>query len=512
MVRKTNRGFDANGKPIEQYEHKDKTRLNNPPVGLVDAHNDNGGQKKRTYQYDPHLDPQLQWAGKAEHTSFEIPAVSLHVHERIDPRRIIETVKKEKTGPEQMSLFEIDKKPLREAIEFYKHKENWSNRLIAGDSLLVMNSLLEKEGMAGKVQMVYFDPPYGIKYGSNFQPFVNKRDVKDGKDEDLTAEPEMIKAFRDTWELGIHSYLTYLRDRLLLARELLSESGSLFVQISDENLHLVRNLLDEVFGKENFCSQIAFQKTGSIASKGLGTTVDYIVWYAKSKELYRYHQLFLPRKKGDTSLDRYDYVENGKGELIKIPAKAIRGEMEIPEGRRCRLTTLLSDGASSNPIPFFFNGRDFPLRHGKHWKTDPQTGGQRLILAGRIVQTGETVWYKRYVDDFPVLPLSDTWESSQIGTELLYVVQTAVLPIQRCVLMTTDPGDLVLDITCGSGTTAYVAENWGRRWVTCDTSRVAITLAKQRLMTASFNYYELAHPDEGVGSGFKYKTSSVRLK
>jgi adenine-specific DNA-methyltransferase len=227
-------------KPIEQYEHKDKHRLNNPPVGLVDAHTDNGGLKKKTYQYDPHLDPQLVWAGKAEHTSFEVPTVSLHVHERIDPRRIIETVRKGEEAPKQMSLFEAERKPLREAIEFYKHKENWTNRLIAGDSLLVMNSLLEKEGMGGKVQMIYFDPPYGIKYGSNFQPFVNKRDVKDGKDEDLTAEPEMIKAFRDTWELGIHSYLTYLRDRLLLAKELLHEAEAFLCRSAMKNVHQVR--------------------------------------------------------------------------------------------------------------------------------------------------------------------------------------------------------------------------------------------------------------------------------
>lgn len=209
-------------KTIEQYEHKDKQRVNNPPVGLVDAHTDNGGLKKKTYQYDPHLDPQLQWAGKAEHTAFDVPTVSLHVHERIDPRRIIETVKREEEASGQVSLFETEKKPLREAIEFYKHKENWTNRLVAGDSLLVMNSLLEKESMGGKVQMVYFDPPYGIKYGSNFQPFTNKRDVKDGKDEDLTAEPEMIKAFRDTWELGIHSYLTYMRDQLATCQRIVT--------------------------------------------------------------------------------------------------------------------------------------------------------------------------------------------------------------------------------------------------------------------------------------------------
>jgi len=294
-------------KPIEQYQHKDKQRLNNPPVGLVDAHTDNGGVKKKKYQYDPHLDPQLVWAGKAEHTSFEVPIVSLHVHERIDPRRIIETVRKKEEEQIQLSLFEEQKKPLREAIEFYKHKENWTNRLIAGDSLLVMNSLLEKEDMGGKVQMIYFDPPYGIKYGSNFQPFVNKRDVKDGKDEDLTAEPEMIKAFRDTWELGIHSYLTYLRDRLLLARELLHESGSIFVQISDENVHRVRCIMDEVFGIENFVSLISFRKAPGSTSKYLPTTSDYLICYAKDKIKFKYRQLYLDKKIGGDS--RYSWIE-----------------------------------------------------------------------------------------------------------------------------------------------------------------------------------------------------------
>ena len=236
-------------KSISAYKHTDKERLNNPPVGLVSESTDSEyGQNKKKYSYDAHLDPQLQWAGKTERTSFEVPTVSLHVHERIDPKSIIDAVKEPAEEDEQLSLFEQDEKPLREAVEFYKHKEGWANRLIAGDSLLVMNSLLEKEGMAGKVQMVYFDPPYGIKYGSNFQPFTNKRDVKDGKDEDLTQEPEMIKAFRDTWELGIHSYLTHLRDRVLLAKELLNESGSIFVQISAENIHHIREILDEVFG------------------------------------------------------------------------------------------------------------------------------------------------------------------------------------------------------------------------------------------------------------------------
>ncbi len=260
---------DANGRPIESYAHTDKERLNNPPIGLVTPDTDPDAGPK-TYQYDPHLDPQLVWAGKAEHTSFEVPTVSLHVHERIDPRTIVEAVRRapDPDAAVQLSLFEtaIENPPIRDAIDFYRHPHGWSNRLVAGDSLLVMNSLLEKEGMAGKVQMVYIDPPYGIKYGSNFQPFVNKRDVKDGKDEDLTAEPEQIRAFRDTWELGIHSYLTYLRDRLLLARELLTESGSVFVQISDENVHHVRELMDEVFGVRNFVALITFQKTASAAA------------------------------------------------------------------------------------------------------------------------------------------------------------------------------------------------------------------------------------------------------
>jgi adenine-specific DNA-methyltransferase len=492
-------------KQIEQYEHDKAERANIPHVGLVTPASDPDTGAKKKYEYDPHLDPQLQWAGKAEHTSFEVPTVSLHVHERIDPKTIIETVKKDHDDGGQMSMFS-EKKPLREAIDFYKHKEGWTNRLIAGDSLLVMNSLLEKEGMAGKVQMVYFDPPYGIKYGSNFQPFVNKRSVKDGKDDDLTAEPEMIKAFRDTWELGIHSYLTYLRDRLLLSFDLLHESGSVFVQISDENVHLVRNLLDEIFGPQNFCSLITFQKTGSIASKGLGTTVDYIVWYAKDKQNMKYNQLFLPRKQGHPSLDRYNYIEKSDGEEIKLNTKQIRSEEPMPEGKRFGYTPLVSDGASKEPKTFHFNGEEFHAGANKHWKTNPETGGVNLVKAGRIAKVGNQLWYKRYVDDFPAIPLNDRWESIQIGKSLDYVVQTAELVIQRCLLMVTDPGDLVFDPTCGSGTTAYVSENFGRRWITTDTSRVAISIAKKRLMTDKFDFFKLAHPKEGVDSGFIYKS------
>ncbi|MBI4745222.1 MAG: site-specific DNA-methyltransferase, partial [Deltaproteobacteria bacterium] len=513
-------------KPIEQYEHKDKQRLNNPPVGLVDAHTDNGGYKKKIYQYDAHLDPQLQWAGKAEHTSFEVPTVSLHVHERIDPRRIIETVKQSpliplykggaeggglKGGSEaggfQMSLFETQKKPLREAIEFYKHKENWTNRMVAGDSLLVMNSLLEKEGMGGKVQMMYFDPPYGIKYGSNFQPFVNKRDVKDGKDEDLTAEPEMIKAFRDTWELGIHSYLTYLRDRLLLARDLLHESGSVFVQISDENVHLVRNLMDEVFGVENFCGQIAFIKTAALSGSLLSSNYDYLLWFSKDISKVKYRQLFLPKKER-TELGTFSWIELEDGSSRKLSLAEMRGEIPLPKGKRFRASDISGQGETANgSFPFEFEGTIYYPSKGRHWSTSKE-GMEAVRNKNRIISQGNTLAYKRYEDDFPVMPLVNVWDDTIIGTFTLktYVVQTGELSVQRCLLMTTDPGDLVLDITCGSGTTASVAENWGRRWITCDTSRVAVTLAKQRLMTAVFDYYELAHPHEGVGSGFKYKT------
>ena len=324
-------------KDIEQYEHTDKQRPNNPPVGLVTPSSDPVEGKKQ-YAYDPHIDPSLQWAGKAEHTSFDVPTVSLHVHERIDPRTIIEAVRKRPEKPQdiQLGLFAsaVENPPLREAIDFYKHPHAWSNRLIAGDSLLVMNSLLEKEGMAGKVQMVYIDPPYGIKYGSNFQPFVNKRDVKDGKDEDLTQEPEMIRAFRDTWELGIHSYLTYLRDRLLLARELLTESGSCFVQISDENVHHIRELMDEVFGPNNFLAQIAFAKTSGYATNFITGVCDYILWYGKDHKKTKYHQLYSEKIAGEAGAAKYNRIMLSDGSTRTLLPDERSGEFTIPKGAK----------------------------------------------------------------------------------------------------------------------------------------------------------------------------------
>lgn len=501
-------------KPIEQYEHKDKQRVNNPPVGLVDAHTDNGGYKKKTYQYDPHLDPQLQWAGKAEHTSFDVPTVSLHVHERIDPRRIIETVKKEEEAPTQMSLFEEQKKPLREAIEFYKHKENWSNRLIAGDSLLVMNSLLEKEGMGGKLQMMYFDPPYGIKYGSNFQPFINDTSLKstDG-DGDLTAEPEMLKAFRDTWELGIHSYLTYLRDRLLLSYQLLHDSGSVFVQISEENLHRVRIVMDEIFGDKNFVAVITVKKASVMFSKKLLNSASfYILWYAKNKENIKYRQLFTEKEIQwfADNAGSHLWIENIKTKETRKATPTERNDIEsflkLNQDWRIFGTWSLNAQGTEKQEAYNFQGRDYYPPKGTQWKTSYPDGLDKLAKENRLQVEGNNLRVKLYPEDYPVMAINNLWDKIGAASNKIYVVQTSEELPKRCMLMTTDPGDLVLDITCGSGTTATVAENWGRRWITCDTSRISIALAKQRLMTSNFDFFELAYPSEGVGSGFKYKT------
>ena len=506
MARKTN---DSKEKPIEQYEHKGKKRANNPPVGLVDAKSD-AVEGKKTYAYDPHLDPSLQWAGKAERTSFEIPTVSLHVHERIDPRSIIEAVRK-KNGKdfEQLSLFNSrgENPPLREAIEFYRHAHNWSNRFIAGDSLLVMNSLLEKEGLAGQVQMVYFDPPYGITYGSNFQAFVNKRDVKE-KDEDLTAEPEMVKAFRDTWELGLHSYLSYLRDRLLLARELLHDSGSVFVQISDSNVHHVREICDEVFGARNFFVSIFVRKKGSQRGNEIRPVNDYLLWYCKDRNSAKRRFLYSSKLEAEDLADEFEYVELADGTRQRSSAfEPNELRKLIEKGAKLYIPEPLTAGGEfrTQLYPVSYDGRVFRPPANNCWKFNEE-GMKRIIAARRIHVGKDQIRFKKYHTDFPYQALSNLWNDLAGASDKIYVVQTVTKAVQRCLLMTTDPGDLVLDITCGSGTTAYVAEQWGRRWMTCDTSRVALTLAKQRLMTALFDYYRLAHEAEGVDSGFAYKT------
>jgi adenine-specific DNA-methyltransferase len=491
-------------KQIEQYEHDKAERTNIPHVGLVTPASDPDTGAKKKYEYDPHLDPQLQWAGKTEHTSFEVPTVSLHVHERIDPKTIIESVKKEHDDGGQMSMFS-EKKPLREAIDFYKHKEGWTNRLIAGDSLLVMNSLLEKEGMAGKVQMMFFDPPYGIKYGSNFMPFINQKDVRDGKDGDLNSEPEMIKAFRDTWELGIHSYLTYLRDRLKLAKEILSESGSIFLQISEENVHLVRTLLDEIFGINNFCSQIIFRtKLMPFGSKTLEPICDYILWYTKDKTKLSVNHLFkVDNPKGNS---RWNYIELEDNSIKKLTKEEIENHELLPKSSKL-FTIQPMRPAQYRPNQDFkieFMGEMYRPNQGQCWSTHKE-GFQSLIDNNRIIKSGNTLGYKLYFNDYPLTKLNSSWLDTGPAFGKTYVVQTSPEVIKRCMMLCTHPGDLVLDITCGSGTTALVSEDYGRRWITCDTSRISLTIAKKRLMTAQFNYYKLAYPNEGVGSGFIYK-------
>ena len=516
---------------IKNYTHADK-RMNNPPVGSVTPATDNDAGNRSTYAYDPHLDPALNWAGKAERTSFDVSTVSLHVHERIDPRSIIEAVRK-KNGENfvQGSLFSQveENPPLREAIEFYKHKHNWSNRLIAGDSLLVMNSLKEKEGMAGKVQMIYIDPPYGIEYKSNFQPFLTNREVKEGRDEDLTHEPETLKAFRDTWELNIHSYLAYLRDRLMLSRELLSDTGSIFVQINDENLSLVHLLMSEVFGTTNFIVHIPVKKKGSQKGGLLDPVNDYLIWFAKDKTRVgeAYNQLYEPAPLNSELVETFRYVELADGTEITIsdlekregkPRRYYRDDpqriiKDFPRARVFKSENITSGGFRKNQsVIFHYKGKPYDpgISKGNCWKhtavseDGSLSGMDRLAAAGRLIAGEGQLRFKGYSDDFGNKALSNWWDGLGGAADPIYVVQTNTEIVKRCVLMTTQPGDLVFDPTCGSGTTAYVAEQWGRRWITCDSSRVSLSLARQRLMNAVFDYYQLARPDEGVGSGFEY--------
>ena len=481
---------------VEDFRHPGAKRRNNPPAGIAPTY-ESRKRQTRQYAYDPHLDPQLIWAGKAEHTSFEVDVVPLHIHERISTRAILNAVRRPQ--PPQLDLFGETPLPVNQQIEFYRHEVGWANRLILGDSLLVMNSLLVKECMAGKVQMIYVDPPYGIKYASNFQPRIDRRDVKD-KDEDLTHEPEQIKAYRDTWTLGIHSYLTYLRDRLLLCRELLTESGSIFVQINDENLHLVRCLLDEVFGRENFVAVVPFTKTRAVfEAKVLRSICDYLLWYAKSKAKMKYQPTYVV-KDWRKELGVYTYVLHPDGTVTS----AAKDPSAIAQAVSHGAALFKSDDLIRTPNPEFealVNGRRFLGR----WRTNPE-GMRRLALAERLFAPGNQLRYIYRLDDFPAKAMENIWLDTIGEPEKLYAVQTNTKVVERCILMTTDPGDLVFDPTCGSGTTAWCAEKWGRRWITCDTSRVALAIARQRLMTAKFDYYELHEPKRGPAGGFNYET------
>lgn len=492
---------------IADIRHEAK-RLNNPSGGDVDF--DSLPRTRKKYEFDPHLPPTLEWAGKVEREDLNVDSVSLHIHQYISALDILRAVQREDA---QRSLWP-ELSPSKQ-IDFYAHDVGWSNRLVLGDSLTVMNSLLEREKLAGKVQTIYVDPPYGVKFNSNFQPFISKREVKDGDDGSLTREPEQIQAFRDTWQLGIHSYLTYLRDRLLLARELLDQTGSIFVQISDENVHHVRELMDEVFGSANFCSQIAFAKTSSATVVLLSGTMDYILWYARDKEQVKYRPLYRDKLLGGEGADKYDQVELKDGSRRRLSADERERRQPLPEGARVfRLDNLMSQSVgrekgagAASWFPVKVEGKEYLPNNQSRWKTN-EAGMKRLLACRRVAVQGSTLAYVRYLDDFPAFALDNNWDDiggiQSRSDPKIYVVQTATTAVARCVLMTTDPGDLVLDPTCGSGTTAYVAEQWGRRWITCDTSRVALALAKQRLLGARFPYYRLR--SSRVSDGFLYKS------
>lgn len=515
--------------PVGAINHDDEHRASIPTTELAGEESlvaenmsPEGQYKQFRHEFDRGRDPELYWLGKYKNDNDEtkssdlrVDTRSLYRHEEIRPEMLINqlyTLKADEKAAGMASIFGNDmpntvyEDELQRITEYYQHNADWRNRLIQGDSLLVMNSLLQREGMAGRVQMVYIDPPYGIKYGSNWQMKLNNRDVKDN-DESLTGEPEMIKAFRDTWELGIHSYLSYIRDRLVLARELLTESGSCFVQISDDNVHLVRNLMDEVFGSENFVSLITFAKTASIKANYLGATHDYIVWYGKEKSLLKYRQLFIKRKES-TEGGTYNCLELPDGSWRRLTKEELLME-SYPSGRIFRAADLSRQGSSNIPTPFNFNGKIYYPSPGRHWAANYPNGMNRLVACNRIVALNKVLAYKLYASDFELTKIDHVWNDTIIGTftEKQYVVQTGSLAIQRCMLMCTDPGDLVLDPTCGSGTTAYVAEQWGRRWITIDTSRIALNIAKKRLTTAVFPYYELFDKENGnIRQGFVYKT------
>ena len=499
--------------PVEDYEHSDAKRTNNPPAGLAHLDRDETPTRTIQYQYDPHLDPVLDWAGKAERDVVEVPAPSIHVHEALSAQKIIASVRRQRL---QQPLFDASVLDPAAAVEFYQHDRNWSNRMILGDSLLVMTSLLGRERQGGKVQCIYVDPPYGIKYGSNFQPDISSRDVKDGDDASLTREPEMIQAYRDTWTVGVHSYLTYLRDRFTVARELLSDTGSIFVQIGEENVHRVRALLDEVFGSSNFITLINYVKTSSSTSPFLGGTMDYILWFAKDKQQVKYRPLYTNKADAKSTNDAYVWVELADGTRRRMTPAERADPTVLPSGaQRFGMDNLTSQAAgrakgegAASWFPINIDGKTYKPPMSARWKTNEE-GMQRLIAARRVAVVGNTPRYVRYLNDFSGVPLSPIWDdtvTSGFAAEKRYVVQSHPKAITRCVLMTTDPGDLVLDPTCGSGTTAFVAEQYGRRWVTCDTSRVALAIARERLLTARFESYELADPKRGIDRGLKYRT------
>lgn len=559
MARTKKTNGDA-GTPISIHQHSDAARLNIPEA--TQAKTDVPKSKKLVYRYSPHLSPKLcfdstgawdkvqpviekaitgqkltldeaeilravaqqgsqpwlEWANKQEQEGrgkFCVDDVVLHVHERVSAKAIIASVQREET--EHHDLFARPKLHREQALQYYKHNVDWANRLILGDSLQVMSSLANRENLAGKVQMIYIDPPYGIKFSSNWQNEVGNRDVKD-KDDDLSREPETIRAYRDTWSLGVHSYLAYIKQRLIVAKELLKDgadgtgSGSVFVQISDENMHRVRILLDEIFGPENFFAQVNYRTMTALGSSGMSNVYDYILWYARDKTKLKYRPIYEQTDiKDDTE---YSYIAGSGGSAQKLTKDE---KLRIPDQRVIfKRSDLNSSGFTSTCVfPFEFQGNPCSPSGRKSWRTNPE-GMKRLISAERLFLLGEKPYARQYLGDFGCQNLENSWHDTAAGftDKKVYIVQTSPKVIERCLLMTTDPGDLVIDPTCGSGTTASVAEQWGRRWITIDSSRIAVALARQRLLTATYESYKTKDPTAGVdptapqnpAHGFYYKT------
>ncbi|HOW43513.1 MAG TPA: site-specific DNA-methyltransferase [Candidatus Omnitrophota bacterium] len=512
MGRKRLESRTTDAAAVASYKHRDKRKRIPTQEESVKLSAREKQPVKKRYDYDPSLDPQLVWSGKKEAGSeLSVSTVPIYVQEKIAPEAIVARLKQGAKDEMQLTLFgETTQQQFDKAVEFYKHEDNWQNRMILGDSLLVMNSLLEKEGMRGKVQTIYIDPPYGIKFGSNWQVSTRKRDVKDNKIDDWIRQPEQVKAFRDTWELGIHSYLSYLRDRLIVARELLNESGSCFVQISDENIHLVRAVLDEVFLPHNQVATIVWKK-GTPDAKAIRNAFNYLLWYSKDIDSPKVRKLFLERSgiEGTTEDPKKLALwgEFHNGEVRTLTSEEKRDIYSTREKARVfRVDKVIERG--DDPERYFkfdFGGEKLLPKKGYVWRGSPEQMAQ-LLSAGRLVKTKEGLGYKFYMDDFPVIEITNFWDDTGGRVpDMVYVVQTHDKIIERCVLMTTDPGDLVFDPTCGAGTTAYVAEKWGRRWITTDTSRVALALARTRLMTSQFPYYSLKDKNN-LNIGFEYRT------
>ena len=514
-TKKANRKKAGARKKVETLTHEEAKRSNIPTAEYQSVMH-KADQSPTSVAYERRnrdLDPQLVWRGKdlQDWSDLVVQAPPLFIQEKVHPKALVDDLlrRTKKTDSEaaasesgfQADLFAHFNGVAEDAgkTEFYQHEQNWSNRMILGDSLQVMASLAEREGLRGKVQCIYFDPPYGIKFNSNFQWSTTSRDVKDGKADHITREPEQVKAFRDTWQDGIHSYLTYLRDRLTVARDLLTESGSVFVQIGDENVHRVRAVVDEVFGENNFVSEIVFKKTTSQTSDTIAGAIDYLLFYAKSKPDLKCRSLFRRKEMGAAGTNEYKYAQNEVGERRTLGADEFSGRALVDETERIFASDNLTSQKPPGDFPVEHLGRVFRPGAG-YWKTGPRQFPS-LLKADRVIPTKSSLKYKRFLDDFPVMGIANYWDDTSSGASSsdpkVYVVQTTTRVVERCIHLATDPGDLVLDPTCGSGTAAFVAEEWGRRWITIDTSRVALALARARIMGARYPYYLLADSRDG---------------